>query len=467
MPSLQEKHSVAFEQLLWRWHFWAGLLCLPVIITLAASGGLYLFKSEYQQWHDQGLLKNPETQSIKQHTVSLEHTLNQLLAQKPGARFKKLQISQANNPVVQFELHEDEQRKLYWMNRHNGELLKEAVKGQQLMLWLKKLHGELHAGKIGSYIVELAAQWCIVLILCGLWLSYLRQRKRSPNAQAAFWHLFWPPRTRSGYWPRHWHQILGSWFAFAILLLLVSGLPWTQLWGSGFKALQKLAGWNSPGQEWHITLQSKDQQTVIDNSLWQLDSQEEQVNPLQSQTPAKANSIGLTEVLQKVSQEDWAYPITIQPPNNPKGVWSVRAMHSDRRLRKTVHIDRWNGEELMRIEFQHYHPVKQLASYGISMHEGALFGRLNQLLGALTALGLIALSLFGLVSWWKRRPQTNSARSEKPFSMSPGFVLGLLALMLFLPLFGASLIIVCLLDKALIAIQKPKPEAELTSDQVP
>ncbi len=30
----------------WRWHFYAGLLVLPFMITLAITGGLYLFHNE-------------------------------------------------------------------------------------------------------------------------------------------------------------------------------------------------------------------------------------------------------------------------------------------------------------------------------------------------------------------------------------------------------------------------------------
>ncbi|GAA6150968.1 PepSY-associated TM helix domain-containing protein [Pseudoteredinibacter isoporae] len=467
MLSSKEQKRLALERVLWRWHFWAGLLCLPVILTLATSGGIYLFKTEYQQWHDQRLLDNAKSIPVSQNPHDLERSITQLLTSRPDARFKKLQISQPDNPIVQIELKEGKQRKLYWLNRQTGEVLKEAIKGQQLMSWLKKLHGELHAGKMGSYVVELAAQWCIVLILCGLWLSYLRQQKRSPNKRTAFRQVFWPSGKQSAYWPRHWHQLLGSWFAFAILLLLISGLPWTQLWGSGFKELQKLAGWNSPGQEWRITLQSNDQRALIDNSLWQITNQEEQTKPLLSQDrpgPAsRSKDIGLNQVLNRMHSESWAYPITIQPPNHPKGVWSVRAMHSDRSRRKTVHFDRWSGEELMRIEFHHYHPVKQLASHGIAMHEGALFGRLNQCLGALTALGLVVLSLFAFVSWWKRRPQTTPTTAAHTFRRSPSTLLGLLMLMLLLPLFGASLILVYLADK-IFTRSKSTVESRLSSD---
>ncbi|CAN0580383.1 unnamed protein product, partial [Ectocarpus sp. 12 AP-2014] len=33
----------------WRWHFYAGLLVLPFLITLAVTGGIYLFRDEVDQ----------------------------------------------------------------------------------------------------------------------------------------------------------------------------------------------------------------------------------------------------------------------------------------------------------------------------------------------------------------------------------------------------------------------------------
>jgi len=30
----------------WRWHFYAGLLVLPILMLMALTGGLYLFKDE-------------------------------------------------------------------------------------------------------------------------------------------------------------------------------------------------------------------------------------------------------------------------------------------------------------------------------------------------------------------------------------------------------------------------------------
>ncbi|HVO23484.1 MAG TPA: PepSY domain-containing protein, partial [Candidatus Margulisiibacteriota bacterium] len=38
----------ALYRRVWRWHFYAGLICLPVIVLLAVTGGLYLFRFEIE-----------------------------------------------------------------------------------------------------------------------------------------------------------------------------------------------------------------------------------------------------------------------------------------------------------------------------------------------------------------------------------------------------------------------------------
>jgi uncharacterized iron-regulated membrane protein len=34
----------------WRWHFYAGLFCIPFVAVLAISGAIYLFKAEIEGW---------------------------------------------------------------------------------------------------------------------------------------------------------------------------------------------------------------------------------------------------------------------------------------------------------------------------------------------------------------------------------------------------------------------------------
>ncbi len=40
---------------LWRWHFHAGLFCIPFVIVLALTGSIYLFKPQIDAFADRGV----------------------------------------------------------------------------------------------------------------------------------------------------------------------------------------------------------------------------------------------------------------------------------------------------------------------------------------------------------------------------------------------------------------------------
>jgi uncharacterized iron-regulated membrane protein len=41
----------------WRWHFYAGLLVMPILMLLALTGGLYLFKDEIEHIQHRSLME--------------------------------------------------------------------------------------------------------------------------------------------------------------------------------------------------------------------------------------------------------------------------------------------------------------------------------------------------------------------------------------------------------------------------
>ncbi|WP_264817762.1 PepSY domain-containing protein, partial [Acidomonas methanolica] len=40
------------ERTVWRWHFFAGLFCLPFVVLLCLTGTIYLFKPQIDQLID-------------------------------------------------------------------------------------------------------------------------------------------------------------------------------------------------------------------------------------------------------------------------------------------------------------------------------------------------------------------------------------------------------------------------------
>jgi uncharacterized iron-regulated membrane protein len=95
----------------------------------------------------------------------------------------------------------------------------------------RAVHGQLLLGKRGSWIVELAASWGIVMILTGLTCGGRVDGGGGRDLPA--------PDTRAAAFWRDLHAVTGFWVSGLALVLLVTGLPWASVWGSAFKAVRR------------------------------------------------------------------------------------------------------------------------------------------------------------------------------------------------------------------------------------
>src|SRR5690242_18150272 len=41
-----------FYRTIWRWHFYAGLFVVPMVLVLALTGSIYLFKPQLDRWEE-------------------------------------------------------------------------------------------------------------------------------------------------------------------------------------------------------------------------------------------------------------------------------------------------------------------------------------------------------------------------------------------------------------------------------
>jgi uncharacterized iron-regulated membrane protein len=160
----------------------------------------------------------------------------------------------------------------------------------------------------------------------------------------------------------------------------------------------------------------------------------------------------LTRVVAVARTLDLAPPVLVMVPQKMGGVWSVSSDAADRPLRADAKIDGATGRVLSRTDFAQRHWIDRVIGYGVAGHEGALFGIANQILGTLTALFLILLAVSGAVMWWRRRPiglLGAPVRLSRP-AIGAGLVALIVALGLYLPMFGATLILVLLSEKLLL-----------------
>ena len=144
-----------------------------------------------------------------------------------------------------------------------------------------------------------------------------------------------------------------------------------------------------------------------------------------------------------------AYPVLIAPPMQAAGAWTARSDAQDRPLRVNLVLDPHTGAVRDRQGFGQRNWVDQAVGVGVAAHEGQLFGWPNQLINLCTAVALLTVSVSAGVLWLRRR-RDGAVGAPLPVG-APRFALGLVAIVLvlgvLLPLLGASIIVVFLLER--------------------
>lgn len=100
-------------------------------------------------------------------------------------------------------------------------------------------------------------------------------------------------------------------------------------------------------------------------------------------------------------------------------------------------------------DFADQNIVDKVINVAIATHEGHLFGRLNQAILLLNAIGVLLVSITAARMWWRRRP--SGVLGAPPQGARPRFSALLLAtvaaLAVILRLFGVSLRLVLAVDR--------------------
>ena len=448
--------KISFYNLAWRWHFYAGLFVAPFMVLLALTGIIYLFKPQLDPLMYDHLLNV----SPGHHRLSADTQLQRVQATYPQGH-----ISQYLPPINpersgQFVIHDGGRELNVFINPYNGEVLGEQDAKLNLQAVARALHGELIIGTLGDRLIELAAGWGVVLVISGLYLWW-------PRGQSAA-GILWPRLSRRGrvLW-RDLHAVTGFWGAALLLFMLLSGMTWTGFWGKQYAELWNqfpAAMWmNVPASDLEArTLNTATRQTVpwaMENTPMPTSGAhaEHMAHAGHSAGPA-APGVTLQQVFETATARKVEPGYSITLPTTAEGVFTIAVFADDPRNDATLHVDQYTGEVLADVRWQHYPTVARVTEMGVMLHEGKMFGSLNQIAILLVCLMILLSSISGLVIWWKRRPQGRwgvpPLRHELP-TWKTG-VLIMLALAIVFPLVGASLIAVWALDRLLLIFRSTR-----------
>jgi uncharacterized iron-regulated membrane protein len=423
----------------WRWHFYAGIFCIPFVVVLAASGSVYLFKPQIESWIDRpydNLLKSGRP-------ASAANQIRAALAALPGATFSSFEMSTDPGNAARVIVNQDGKTVRVYVHPESLQVLKTVEESTRFFKVLFRLHGELLMGNRGSAVVELAASWAIIMIVTGLYMWWPRKAKTLGGI------LY--PRLASGsrmFW-RDLHGVTGFWISALALFLLLSGLPWAKFWGDYLKNARRLTGTAVARQDW-TNGQPSPGESRSASAGGEHDGHRGPSGrgALRARRATPSDLTAVDRIVATLRPLELPAPVVIEPPLPGSLDWTAKSMTPNRPRRVDLVVDGTTGAIKNRKEFGDKHLIDKIVGTGIAAHEGQLFGWPNQLLGLFTAVGLILLSVSSVIMWWQRR-EPGGLGTPAP-AARPRFSLGLCVLVLmlgvYLPLFGLSLVTVLLVE---------------------
>jgi len=390
---------------IWKWHFIAGLFSLPIVLILSITGITYLFKDDYEK------VKYEEITKVKPTEESISNQKQWLIVQSLWDKTPDAIVLNKNREEsTEFTSGMFSHKSRFFLNQYSGEEKGRIDLKKTDMHKVRKLHGELLLGSFGTKIVELVASWMVVLIITGIYLFWPRGR-----GIKGFFQIRTNQSKRIIF--RDLHAVTGFWFSALLLLILAGGLPWTDIFGSGYKWVQDSTNAGFP-------------------KTW---------NSRSLQSIPSGDPLSLDYFVNIAKELNLSGEVSVHLPQSPKSVFSISNQTVELSKMKMLHFDQYSGELIKSHTWEDIGLMMKTRLWVMAFHQGE-FGTWNFILVLLTAFALLTMSLAGLFSYFHRKPKGSWGVPNSPRDVN--FGIGLIALIcilgVFLPLFGLSIVILFL-----------------------
>src|SRR5688500_17589685 len=145
-------------RVLWRWHFHAGLFCIPFVLVLALTGSIYLFKPQIDAFADRGV----DSLHPAGKRTSGEAQIAAAIASVPGSKLFVYEIPREPDDAVRVHLYSPEDTGLIvYVHPQTLEVLKSVAHTHRLTEIVRMIHADLLAGRTGAILIELDASWAL------------------------------------------------------------------------------------------------------------------------------------------------------------------------------------------------------------------------------------------------------------------------------------------------------------------
>jgi uncharacterized iron-regulated membrane protein len=418
----------------WRWHFYAGLLVLPFMITLAMTGALYLFRDEIE-----AIVHSDLKHVAAQETAAIAPSamVAAAIAAHPGTAVK---FTDPATPTSSAEITVDTQKQgkvAVYVNPYTGQVLGVLPDRGTIMWTIRTLHSLKYFGSFARAFVEIAGGWAILLVGTGIYLWWPRRQSggvmsiRGKPRQRMFW--------------RDIHAVTGITVGFFIVFLAVTGMPWSGVWGGKVNEWANGSNFGYPAGVRVAVPMSDEHLDHVAKTSWSLEQAQIPQSPSHRHGGAP---IGLDEAVRILDGLDLAHGYAVNIPTTPDGVYTGSAYPDDLSRQRVIHLDQYSGKPLLDVSYRQYGPLGKWLEWGINVHMGQQFGLVNQLVLLAACIGIVLLAISAAVMWWKRRPA--GSLGVPPMPSDKRVFRGLIAILviggLIFPLVGLSLLVMLAVD---------------------
>lgn len=453
-------HSSLYRRV-WRWHFFAGLMCLPFIFSLAVTGAMYLFRAQLDDLvYARQLLRDPAPGAVA--ALPPSQLISAALRAYPG-QAKAFGVPADSRHNAQVDIIQAGGTTLQvFVDPATATVAGAIAESARLMTIVKHIHSLAIVGDGGKVVIEIVAGWIIVLVCSGVYLWWPRGRRGGVVSIRA--------HARGRVWWRDLHAVTGAFGGIIILFLALTGMPWSVFWGKNVNAWLTAHDLGVPRGMWSGIPKSTLPPAALADLPW---TQQQDAVPASDDPhaahramaaqpaakyvlPGRDGVVGPDAVAAQLAALGMERNFRLALPRDASGVYSAIRMPGQLAGQRVIHIDQYSGKVLMDISPAQTGPVGRVTEWGVSVHQGGEYGTPNLLVMLAGCLALIALCISGVVAWWKRRPAGRLAAPQR--RDGDRLALGVIAIAAllgcFFPLLGASMLAMLLLDTLMLAIRR-------------
>ncbi|UOQ84077.1 PepSY-associated TM helix domain-containing protein [Gracilibacillus salinarum] len=448
--SVDKRKNANIYKAIWRWHFYAGVFFAPLLIFLTITGGIYLFKPQIEDfiYHDLYYVDEQE------QTVSVNKQINEVKEQYPNASINSFTPSYQGDKSSVIGITKNGKSMSVYVNPYDASIKGSINENERFMAFVLDLHnGKLWGGTLGNRLVELAACWAIILVLSGVYLWWPRNRKSLFGTVLPRIISF---RGKRMFW-RDMHAVTAFWLSIFIIIQLLSGLMWSDVWGSMANRAIASTGEGSPVGDSPWESYAFPSSTIPTKEVADVPWAAENMRVPESNNNHTA-TIPIQEVIQTAENNQINPGYQIVFPQTEQGVYTIfldpAKVFPNRPnpwTQQTLHLDQYSGEILASYGWEDYGILGKMVSLGISFHQGE-FGFFSQICMLALVIGILLIAISGMVMWWKRKPEGKLGAPSLPkdFKLLKGLTVIVIALGIFFPLTGISLLLIWIIDYLII-----------------